>query len=68
MSSAIKETLRYRAAFKEGCAMLKTRPLSIAMICDMRDSRDEKVFSSGFYLRSSEFILNEKHIDYPVYN
>lgn len=35
MSSATKETLRYRQALYQGCQSLKTRPLSISMICEI---------------------------------
>ncbi len=35
INSATKETLRYRQALYQGYQALKTRPLSIAMICDI---------------------------------
>jgi Fic family protein len=35
MSSATKETLRYRQALYQGYQSLKTRPLSIATVCDI---------------------------------
>ena len=35
VNSATKETLRYRQALYQGYEALKTRPLSIAMICDI---------------------------------